>query len=265
MTCVAVQGTKNLYSICEKDMSIGTVVVAYNQYLKAVYIRDLNLKIKDSAVCKRILASFLEYLCVTYRTNVVRYSMDGKMDLLFESLGGTDKGDGFIEIRRRNLNVPSKQYSGKKLNSRVCFKNFDGTALDLKNFVESHYMEIDFEAYIVGSTYYIIANNNIVGLISYTLQSNKAPYSLYIDCIEIFDEYRRQGLGIEVIKLLFEKSSRHPIYQNIYGESKPDAFEFWKTVGANFQMSDKKLDEYYEDGYSACFVLNRRKFISLFA
>ena len=263
MRYVGITDKPNMYIIYSDNGTLmAEIEVVYNKILNVVYLSKLKFQVPFSDTCYSIINQFIEELFLFYKAKSIKYISDGYMDSFLRHIGGIDNDNGFIEIRRRKVKSQKNTICNK---TKLQFKKFSGTMLDLKKFVEAHYMDVDSEAYIVSSTYYIMLNNAVVGLISYTLQSNKAPYSLYIDCVEILDDYRRQGLGIEVLKLLFENSSKHPIYQNIYGESRPDAFKFWKAVGANFQMSDKKLAEYYEDGYSACFVLNRRKFLSVIA
>lgn len=109
------------------------------------------------------------------------------------------------------------------------------------------------EKVLDNNLYYIMSDKKVVGLIkvNFGKNSNNRKFA-YVDYIEIFKSLKGYHFGIATVSKLFDSVSE------IYGESYPDAITFWYKLGANFEMSKRKLmDEYLRCGYSACFRLSR--------
>lgn len=80
----------------------------------------------------------------------------------------------------------------------------------------------------------IKCNDNIVGIIDYNITDEY----IKIYYITIVDKYKRHGIATKVIKMIKESNPG----KYIYGDALPEALNFWKSVGAEF---DEDPDEDY--------------------
>jgi predicted acetyltransferase len=72
--------------------------------------------------------------------------------------------------------------------------------------------------------------------------------------IELFPNKRGKGIGNETVEKLFDKTD----WKDIHAEALSDAIPFWRKLGADFNMTDTKLKECCNKGYSADFTLHRK-------
>lgn len=78
----------------------------------------------------------------------------------------------------------------------------------------------------IPNRYYIIHESEAKGIIEF---KNENEY-VEIDYIKVYEEYRRMGIGTQVINFIKNK------YPNkvIYGDSLPEAIDFWTSIGVEF-------------------------------
>lgn len=99
---------------------------------------------------------------------------------------------------------------------------------------------------------YMIYAENIkepVGAVDCRITDNN---NAHIDYIYVFEEYRFNGIGREVIKILLQSYDLH-------GWSVPTALQFWKKVGAQFKKkieTEEDLKHYLETDEYLEFILN---------
>ena len=79
---------------------------------------------------------------------------------------------------------------------------------------------------ITASSKVISYNNELVGIIDYDTTDTLVK----IAYITINEEYRRQGIAGEVIKMIINENKG----KYLYGDSLPGALEFWERMGAEF-------------------------------
>lgn len=98
----------------------------------------------------------------------------------------------------------------------------------------------------IENLYVVEYNNTNVGVIEYISESilNEDYESIYIEYIDILEEYRRKKIASSLINLLSKEGNNY-----IYGNSIPDitAILFWKSVGADFDGEDEFLESYIEN------------------
>ena len=75
----------------------------------------------------------------------------------------------------------------------------------------------------------ILKDNEVVGFVDYYIDTTRSE--IYLDVIEILDEFQNKGYGREVVNLLFKK---YPDINKIVGLSHPNAVSFWNNLGAEF-------------------------------
>lgn len=81
---------------------------------------------------------------------------------------------------------------------------------------------------IITATSKVISyNNELVGIIDYDTTDTLVK----IAYITINEEYRRQGIAGEVIKMIINENKG----KYLYGDSLPGALEFWERMGAEFE------------------------------
>ena len=81
---------------------------------------------------------------------------------------------------------------------------------------------------IITATSKVISyNNELVGIIDYDTTDTLVK----IAYITINEEYRRQGIAGEVIKMIINENKG----KYLYGDSLPGALEFWGRMGAEFE------------------------------
>lgn len=77
-------------------------------------------------------------------------------------------------------------------------------------------------------------NNELVGIIDYDATEEYVK----IGYITINDEYRRQGIAGEVIRMIMNENKG----KYLYGDSLPGAIDFWASMGAEFH--EDPFDDY---------------------
>lgn len=80
---------------------------------------------------------------------------------------------------------------------------------------------------ITATSKVISYNNELVGIIDYDTTDTLVK----IAYITINEEYRRQGIAGEVIKMIINENKG----KYLYGDSLPGALEFWERMGAEFE------------------------------
>lgn len=107
----------------------------------------------------------------------------------------------------------------------------------------------------------IVMDNFVIGFISYAVRRNDKGYVwCELDAIEIMPAYRCKHIAAYIIYYLMctLNYDNKPI-RALYGESWSRAIPFWRRLGVNFNMSNKKLEDYYKLGYSAAFTLTLKR------
>lgn len=113
-----------------------------------------------------------------------------------------------------------------------------------------------------GNCYSIFKENLFLGFVVMTVNSMRnGMLEMHIEFIEIIDKYKGKGYFRQIIEAIYQINITGKKIQVISGESVADALFIWQALGANFYMSDEKLREYYDEGYTACFRLSRKKFL----
>lgn len=146
----------------------------------------------------------------------------------------------------------------------IKLRNLSGcTYSDLQEYLNKYCFTLGMDVWDINTLWGIYdSSGKIMGLLSFNIDKAKNnTYYLYINGIEIASLYTKLGVATSVLNYLFTQSvdGKHKI-TNIYGESRPDAIDFWQRVGANFDMSDKKINMYKDEGYSAAFCLSSKRF-----
>lgn len=77
--------------------------------------------------------------------------------------------------------------------------------------------------------YTILNDNEVVGFVDYWIDTIASE--IYLDVIEILDEFQNKGYGRETVNLLFKK---YPDINKIVGLSHPNAVSFWNNLGVEF-------------------------------
>lgn len=117
-----------------------------------------------------------------------------------------------------------------------------------------------------GKGYLITSNsfpNDIIGFTVLNLEKARNGHVIaYVNFLEISMKFRNKGLFLAVLDAVYTLKLDNTFVSCIYGESTPSAIPIWYRVGANFEMSKTKLENYLLWGYSACFKLSSTKFRS---
>lgn len=140
----------------------------------------------------------------------------------------------------------------------VKFKN--KTTVDfIKNYID----DLEYKEYWLGSesnseyVYTILINKTVVGFIEFDVNIHRNGRRFAnLSMIEILKTFRRKHLSQVILLQLFNQFK----LSTIYGESFSKTIEFWKDSGADFEMSESKLQEYIKNGYSAVFKLIKSNF-----
>jgi GNAT superfamily N-acetyltransferase len=76
--------------------------------------------------------------------------------------------------------------------------------------------------------YYIVHNHQIKGIIDYIINENDNTF--FIQLLKVYEEYRRTGVGRDVVNYIKENYSD----KTIYGDSLPKSVEFWTAMNVTF-------------------------------
>lgn len=80
--------------------------------------------------------------------------------------------------------------------------------------------------------------------------------SLYIQFIEVVDEFKGEGIGTDVVLSLFDQFNVDVLTGNIMIDPNYSAYYFWDSLGSDIDIS---LDDYIESGCTLdiSFILHR--------
>lgn len=95
----------------------------------------------------------------------------------------------------------------------------------------------EFNLKDIDNCYLIYLNTTFVGVIEYKINEE----SICIEYIDIIPDYRRKGIASKVISIINPENKYY-----IYGNSLPhqDSFNFWKSLGADFDGEDEYFDKH---------------------
>lgn len=103
-----------------------------------------------------------------------------------------------------------------------------------------------FQLKSIENIYIIEDDLKYVGLVEYIVNQKESDdySSIYIEYIDVLDEYRRQGYATEVINMLSDDGNNY-----IYGNSLPNkvSVSFWQSLDADFEGEDNNLDYYIKN------------------
>lgn len=83
---------------------------------------------------------------------------------------------------------------------------------------------------------------------------------LHIYFLEFIEQMRDQKLFKPFLTYLFGLKYKGKLVRSLEGESIAESLYIWDSVGADFGLSDERLQEYYDEAYSAVFLLTRDSF-----
>lgn len=110
---------------------------------------------------------------------------------------------------------------------------------------------------------YIVQNHKFIflGYICMNFKElNNGQVRLKIHFVEFIEQMRDQKLFKPFLAYLFSLRYKGKLVRSLEGESITESLYLWDSVGADFGLSYEKLQEYYDNAYSAVFLLTRRNF-----
>lgn len=111
-----------------------------------------------------------------------------------------------------------------------------------------------FKLNTIDNVYIIKEGLNDIGVVEYIKKQDESEEcdSIYVEYIDVLEEYRRQGYATQIINMLLDDSKNC-----IYGNSLPNevSVSFWQSFGADFEGEDDNLDYYAENNECIPFII----------
>ncbi len=116
-----------------------------------------------------------------------------------------------------------------------------------------------------GECYSILVDNIFIGFIIFRIvEKGNHQLELIVEYIEFTKRFKNKGYFPLLIEYLFSITEGNKKIQSIVGESITESISKWNSIGANFNLSEKRLKECVENGYTARLRLTRSTFFKNF-